>query len=583
MSVASQDSKRSLKYAFRPIAWHPARRWAKSPQYRWNRENYSPARRRLDIWHFAARLLLRLWLDGQRWSYLGGYSEAKRQARRQALAVWIRDSLLALGPTFIKLGQLFSTRGDLLPTEYVTELSKLQDRVPAFDYEQAAAIIEADLGKPVGELFASFEPTPMASASLGQVHKAQLHNGEEVAVKVQRPGLKRLFSIDLAILEQVARYVHNHPQWGRGRDWLGVYHECCRILWQEADYLNEGRNADTFRRHFRGDARVRVPRVCWRYTSLRVLTLEYVPGIKISHHQALDAAGLDRKRLARWGAETYLEQLLNNGFFHADPHPGNLAASPQGELIFYDFGMMGRIESDVRAGLMETLFGISERNAERVMQSLIELGALAPSEDMGPVRRSIQYMLDHFMDQPFEAQSVSEIGDDLYEIAYDQPFRFPATFTFVMRAFSTLEGVGKGLDPDFDIMEVAQPFASDLMARRSSSGNTVFDELGRQAAQASNTALGLPRRLDETIDKLERGDLRVRVRSIESDRILRRLSGIQQGTNYTLIASTLTLSATILLVNGYAILAGVVVVGAAGAGFAFWRLVRRLDRMDRMS
>ncbi len=552
--------------------------------YRWNRERYSVFRRRFDIWTFVLSLLLSLTYGEKKWTYLGkeGYSDRRRDARRRARAAWIRETILELGPTFIKVGQLFSTRADLFPAEYVEELSKLQDRVPAFSYEKVEALVQQELGKPTHQLFRRFEPTPLAAASLGQVHKAQLHNGEEVVVKVQRPGLKQLFTIDLSILKQIARYFQSHPRWGKGRDWIGVYEECCRILWEEADYLNEGRNADTFRRNFRSSPDVKVPRVYWRYTSLRVVTLEYVPGIKISHHEALEAAGCDRRVLARLGAETYLQQLLRDGFFHADPHPGNLAVTPEGQLIFYDFGMMGRIKANVREKLMETLFGIAEKNAERVMQSLIDLGALAPTGDMSPVRRSIQYMLDHFMEEPFEEQSVAAIGDDLYEIAYDQPFRFPATFTFVMRAFSTLEGVGKGLDPDFNFMEVAQPFAMEIMASnfdgdRSAAG-TILDELGRQAAQVSTTALALPRRLEETLDKLERGDVRVRVRSVETDRILRRLSGIQLGTNYTLLVSAFVLSATILFVNDRVVLAAIASSIAGGSALQLIRVSRRIDR-----
>ncbi|NEQ17423.1 MAG: AarF/ABC1/UbiB kinase family protein, partial [Moorea sp. SIO3E2] len=486
-------------------------------------------------------------------------------------------------PTLINVGQLFSTRADLFPSEYVEELSKLQDRVPAFSYEQVEQIIQEDLGKPIKELFSGFDPIPLAAASLGQVHKAQLRSGEEVAIKVQRPGLKKLFTIDLQILKGIAYYFQNHPDWGRGRDWSGIYEECCRILWQEIDYLNEGRNADTFRRNFRSYDWVKVPRVYWRYTSSRVLTLEFLPGIKISSYEALEAAGLDRKLIARLGAEAYLQQLLNDGFFHADPHPGNIAVSHQGSLIFYDFGMMGQIKANVREQLMETLFGIAQKDGDRVVTSLIELGALSPVSDMGPVRRSVQYMLDNFMDKPFEEQSVSNISDDLYEIAYGQPFRFPATFTFVMRAFSTLEGVGKGLDPEFNFMEVAKPFALEIMTNGNTPDNNSFiNELGRQAAQMSSTALGLPQRIESTIDKLERGDLRIRVRSIESDRVLRRLSGIQLGTNYTLLISAFTLSATILFVNGNVVLALVVVLVAAMLGFALIRLLRRLDRFDRM-
>jgi predicted unusual protein kinase regulating ubiquinone biosynthesis (AarF/ABC1/UbiB family) len=581
VSALSEKSNQPLNQQLSsPAASSPE---AGKKAYRWNRENYSRNRRRLDIWFFVLTLLFKLWLEGKKWSYIGGYSEEKKQARRQARAVWIRESLLELGPTFIKVGQLFSTRADIFPIEYVEELSKLQDRVPAFDFEQVEAIIQKDLGKTVNQLFQSFDPIPLAAASLGQVHKAQLHNGETVVVKVQRPGLKQLFTIDLAILKRIARYFQNHPRWGHGRDWIGIYEECCRILWEEADYLNEGRNADTFRRNFQHYKQVRVPRVYWRYTSLRVLTLEFVPGIKVSHHEALDAAGVDRSVIARLGAETYLQQLLYDGFFHADPHPGNLAVSPQGQLIFYDFGMMGRIKGNVREQLMETLFGIAEKNGDRVMQSLVELGALAPVGDTSAVRRSIQYMLDHFMDEPFEEQSVAEISDDLYEIAYNNPFRFPATFTFVMRAFSTLEGVGKSLDPNFNFMAVAQPYAMDLMNNNGYDSNKTFlDEIGRQAAQVSSTALGLPRRVEETIDKLERGDLRLRVRSIESDRILRRMSGVQLGTNYTLLMSAFIISATILLVNELIILAVIMALAAGASGFAFIRLLKRLDRWDRM-
>ncbi|HCF25861.1 MAG TPA: hypothetical protein DEV81_01260 [Cyanobacteria bacterium UBA11049] len=556
----------------------------KNKSYRWSRENYSKRRRFIDIWFFVLRLLFDFWLDQKAWSYPGGMTEAKRIARRKKQAIWIRNTLLDLGPTFIKIGQLFSTRADLFPAEYVEELAKLQDRVPAFSYEQVEAIVEQELGKQIPELFHSFDPIPLAAASLGQVHKAKLHSGEEVVVKVQRPGLRKLFEIDLAILKGITRYFQNHPEWGRGRDWLGIYEECCRILWEEIEYLNEGRNADTFRRNFRDYEWVKVPRIYWRYTSPRVLTLEYAPGIKISHYEALEAAGLDRRLLARQGAEAYLHQLLNNGFFHADPHPGNIAVSAEGALIFYDFGMMGQIKTGVREQLMKTLFGIAQKDSTQVVQSLVELGAIAPVDDMGPVRRSIQYMLDHFMDKPFENQSVSAISEDLYEIAYNQPFRFPATFTFVMRAFSTLEGVGKGLDPEFSFMEVAKPFAMQLMTNGNGSadGNSFLNELGRQAAQVSSTALGLPRRLEYTLDKLEQGDLRLRVRSIETERLLRRQSSVQMGIIYALIVSAFTVSATILLVNQFFWLALIPALIAVGVGVSLVRLIMRLDRYDKM-
>ncbi len=577
----SQESYSELPKRLRPQTYS-------QKSYRWNREQYSQKRRFMDIWSFVFKLLMTQWSYNKSWAYPAGKTEENQAKRRRAIAIWIRETFLDLGPTFIKVGQLFSTRADLFPVEYVEELSKLQDKVPAFSYEQVEAIVFHDFGRTIPDLYQSFDPIPLAAASLGQVHRAQLHSGEEVVVKVQRPGLKKLFTIDLSILRGIAQYFQKHPKWGRGRDWIGVYGECCKILWEEIEYLQEGRNADTFRRNFRNEEWVRVPRVYWRYSSPRVLTLEYLPGIKISHYEALEAAGFDRKKFAQLGARAYLHQLLNDGFFHADPHPGNLAVSPEGTLIFYDFGMMGRIQLVTREKLLKTFFGIAQKDATQVMESLIDLGALAPTDDMGAVRRSIQYMLDHFMDQPFENQSVSAISDDLYEIAYDQPFRFPATFTFVMRAFSTLEGVGKGLDPDFNFMEVAKPFAMQVMSNGTGGSpnglsDGILGELGRQAAQVSTTALGLPRRIEDTLEKLEQGDIRVRVRSTETDRVLRRLSNVNMGTNYALLIGTFTISATILLVHQYIWLAILAAVAAAISLIALVRLLIRLDRAERMS
>ncbi|HIK43598.1 MAG TPA: AarF/ABC1/UbiB kinase family protein [Leptolyngbyaceae cyanobacterium M65_K2018_010] len=568
-----------------PVLPEPEKPLAFSPNaYRWNRGRYSRNRRFVDIWSFVLKLLWARWVYGKAWSYGGQITPEKQAERRRQLAVWIRETLLDLGPTFIKVGQLFSTRADIFPIEFVEELSKLQDRVPAFSYEQTRTIIEADLGKPIHVLYRTFDPIPLAAASLGQVHRAQLHSGDEVVVKVQRPGLRSLFTIDLSILKGIAHYFQNHPYWGRGRDWLGIYEECCRILWQEIDYINEGRNADTFRRNFRHIDWVNVPRVFWRYTAARVLTLEYMPGIKISHYEALEAAGLDRKRLAQLGAQAYLHQLLDDGFFHADPHPGNIAVNLNGALIFYDFGMMGQVQPLTRQRLMGTFMGIAQRNADQVINSLVELGALAEVEDMSPVRRSIQYILDNFMDKPFEEQSIEAISDDLYAVAYDQPFRFPATFTFVMRAFSTLEGVGKGLDPEFNFMEAAKPFAAQLMnsGHSGDSANNLLGELGRQAAQVSTSALGLPRRIEDTLDKLERGDVRVRVRSIETDRALRRISGVTMANTYAILLGAFTLSATGLLMSPWAWLALIPGALALGSGIAFLQTVIKVNRADRM-
>jgi predicted unusual protein kinase regulating ubiquinone biosynthesis (AarF/ABC1/UbiB family) len=550
-------------------------------QYRWNRERYSRWRRSLDIWCFVLRFLAAQWLYEKNWSYRGGATPEKRAQRRRRIAIWVREQLLDLGPTFIKVGQLFSTRADIFPAEYVEELAKLQDQVPAFGLDQVAQIIETDLGKPLDKLFLNFEPTPLAAASLGQVHRAELPTGEAVVVKVQRPGLRQLFQIDLAIVKDIARYFQNHPRWGPGRDWLGIYEECARILYEEIDYLNEGRNADEFRRNFRNVTWLKVPRVYWRYCSRRVLTLEYLPGIKISHYSALDAAGLDRRRLAELNARAYLEQVLHHGFFHADPHPGNIAVDPDGSLIFYDFGMMGRLHPQTKEKLVQTLMCIVDRDADGVIEALVQLKALVPQGDMGPVRRSLQYVLDHLLDKPLEMQSISAISEDLYALAYDQPFRFPATFTFVMRAFSTLEGLGRGLDANFQFFHIATPYALEMMEQRNHS-NDLWGELGRQAAKMSHSALSLPRRVEETLTKLERGDLVLRSRSLETERLLRRLIAQQAAGNYHVLTGSFLIAGAVLLVGGYGWLALLAGVLAGFTGWRGWRVWQRHERLERL-
>ena len=555
---------------------------ATNKKYRWNNNNYSNVQRRLDIWLFFLSLMFKLWLNNKKFSYRGRWTKEKLIKRRRILAVWIREKLLDLGPTFIKVGQLFSSRADLFPSEYVEELSKLQDEVPAFNYDEAKKIIEKDLGKPLSQIFYCFDSFPIAAASLGQVHKAILYSGEEVVVKIQRPGLKKLFTIDLAILKQVTYYFQNHPSWNKGKDWISIYNECYKILWLETDYLKEGKNADTFRRNFRNKDWVKVPRVYWRYTASRVLTLEYLPGIKINNYQALENLGLDRKVLAKLNAQAYLHQILNDGFFHADPHPGNIAISKDGALIFYDFGMIGTIESDVKRKLVNTFVGITQKDSNKIISSLIELNILDAKSDIGPARRSIQFMLDNFINKPINEQSITSIGDDLYEIAYNQSFKFPATFTFVMRAFSILEGVGKGLDPDFKFIEVAKPFILDFANFFTENTNNNFLNLfSNQVIEFGSVTLGLPNHIDNTLRKFDQGDIKLGVRSIESNRILQRLSMIQIATIWGSFVSSLLICTTLLFINNYLNLALVVIVITLIPLSILVRLFYRINRLNK--
>ncbi|KZV32824.1 hypothetical protein F511_24070 [Dorcoceras hygrometricum] len=490
--------------------------------FSWANENYNSIQRSIDVWSFVISLRVRVLLDNAKWTYIRGFTEDKQASRRRRTASWLRESVLQLGPTFIKLGQLSSTRSDLLPKEFVDELAKLQDRVPAFSPEKAKKFIEKELGAPIQVLFREFEELPIAAASLGQVHRAILHNGEKVVVKVQRPGLKKLFDIDLRNLKLVAEYFQvSETLGGPTRDWVGIYDECAKILYEEIDYINEGKNADKFRRDFRNIKWVRVPMVCWDYTATKVLTLEYVPGVKINDLDTIAARGFSKSRLSSHAIEAYLIQILKTGFFHADPHPGNLAIDVDEALIYYDFGMMGDIKSFTRERLLDLFYAVYEKDAKKVMKSLIDLGALQPTGDLSAVRRSVQFFLDNLLSQrPDQQQTLSAIGEDLFAIATDQPFRFPSTFTFVLRAFSTLEGIGYNLDPEFSFAKIAAPYAQELLdlKQQQRTGSQLVREIRKQADDARSSTISMPyriQRIEDFVKQLESGDLKLRVRVLE--------------------------------------------------------------------
>ncbi|CDP18955.1 unnamed protein product [Coffea canephora] len=556
--------------------------------FSWANDNYNSWQRTIDVWSFVISLRMRVLLDNAKWAYLGGFTEDKQKTRRRRTASWLRDCVLQLGPTFIKLGQLSSTRSDLFPREFVDELAKLQDRVPAFPSKKAKEFIEKELGAPVHMLFKEFEERPIAAASLGQVHRAILHNGEKVVVKVQRPGLKKLFDIDLRNLKLIAEYFQNSETLGGPtRDWIGIYEECAKILYEEIDYINEGKNADRFRRDFRNIKWVRVPLVYWDYTATKVLTLEYVPGIKINQLDKIDARGFSRSRISSRAIEAYLIQILKTGFFHADPHPGNLAIDVDEALIYYDFGMMGDIKSFTMERLLELFYAVYEKDAKKVMQSLIDLGALQPTGDMSSVRRSVQFFLDNLLDQrPDQQQTLSAIGEDLFAIATDQPFRFPSTFTFVLRAFSTLEGIGYVLDPEFSFAKIAAPYAQELldMRQKQRTGTQLVQEIRRQADDARTYTMSMPyrvQRIEEFVNELESGDLKLRVRVLESERAARKANILQMATIYTVLGGTLLNLGVTFTNQGSQIIANGSFLGAGVFLTLFMRSMQRVKKLDK--
>ena len=537
--------------------------------------------RALRIWAVALQLLLRLWWNAQRWSYLGGGGfGAERLARRQRrLARWLTAEFLALGSAFIKLGQMLSARPDVFPAEVVEELTRLQDRVPPVSFAEIQDLLEVELGDRCAEII-DLEEVPLGSASLAQVHRASLRSGRQVVLKLQRPGLEVLFRHDLEVLQQVAGVVQRHPRWGRGRDWLGIAQECRRVLLRELDFRLEAEHAARFRQQFLEDPGIRIPAVVWELSSRRVLCLDYVSGIKISDRQALVAAGIDPVAVAEKGAASYLQQLVRFGFFHADPHPGNLAVAADGALIYYDFGMMGQLSSRLRARLGRMVTAAASRDASALVNELQLAGVLDASIDPGPVRRLVRVMLNEALTPPFSADVLAKLSGDLYDLVYGQPFRLPPDLIFVMRALSTFEGVGRSLDPGFSLVAIAKPYLLPLMTQ--SGGGDLLNELSRQAADLGTRALGLPRRLEESLARIEQGDLQVQIRAGETDRLLRRLSLSQQVAGQSVLLGALAVAAALLAASARPVLTAVPLVLGVPVSFNWLKLQARLSRDSRL-
>ena len=501
--------------------------------------------RSLRIWRAVLVLLIRLWWDARPWTYPGGVTPERKERRQRELARWLVRELLALGSAFIKLGQLLSARPDLLPASWVEQLAQLQDKVPAVPFAQAEALLEKELGPRCQEVV-DIDPVPLGSASLAQVHRAQLRSGRDVVLKLQRPGLERLFRLDLQVLEQVAAVLQRHPNWGRGRDWVAMARECRRVLLRELDFRLEAEHAARFRQQFLDDPEIRIPAVVWELTSRRVLCLDYLPGIKINDREALIANGIDPASVAEKGAASYLQQLVRFGFFHADPHPGNLAVAADGALIYYDFGMMGQLSSRLRSRFGAMVTAAAARDATALVQELQAAGVISSEIDPGPVRRLVRVMLKEALTPPFPSNVLERLSGDLYALVYGQPFQLPVELIFVMRALSTFEGVGRSLDPGFSLVAIAKPKLLPLMTSSGAGPNDLFNELGRQVGAISSRAVGLPRRLDESLERLEQGDLQLQIRLGESDRQFRRMAVAQQSIGQSVLLGALALSAALL-------------------------------------
>jgi predicted unusual protein kinase regulating ubiquinone biosynthesis (AarF/ABC1/UbiB family) len=379
----------------------------------------------------------------------------------------LREKLLRLGPTFIKIGQTLATRADLLPVEYIQELSKLQDEVPPFPTAEARQILESELSASISTIFKEFPDAPVAAASLGQVYRAVLQTGQTVAVKIQRPHIREQIDFDLLVLRRLTRRLERYPNLIRGLDWTGTLNEFRATIYEELDYRQEIRNAEIFRKHFAEWREVYVPRLFPVFSTERVIVMEFIEGWKVTDIDALKAAGLQPHEIVKLLAKTYLKQLLEDGFFHADPHPGNLRVMKDGRLAFFDFGMVGRITMELQSKLISAFFHIVERDVKGLVDDMIRLGFIElKGDEEERFKPIIQGLFDRYLSLKLKEVNFKELTFDLARVIYEFPFRIPASFTYIVRAIMTLEGIGTFVDPDFNFFEVARPYAKGFMFKR---------------------------------------------------------------------------------------------------------------------
>jgi predicted unusual protein kinase regulating ubiquinone biosynthesis (AarF/ABC1/UbiB family) len=535
----------------------------------------------LVIWRAVLTLLVLLWWDGQSWTYRGGATRERRAERQQQRAQWLTRQLLELGSAFIKLGQLLSSRPDILPAGWVSELASLQDNVPAFSFDRVQTVLEEELGQRCAEVI-DLDPQPLGAASLAQVHRASLRSGRQVVLKVQRQGLDRRFRLDLDVMQQVAAVLQRHPSWGRGRDWPAMARECRRVLLRELDFRVEAQYAARFRQQFLDDEQIRIPGVIWELSTRRVLCLDYLPGIKINDREAIVEAGIDPSEVAEIGAASYLKQLVRFGFFHADPHPGNLAVASDGALIYYDFGMMGVLSDGLRRRLGSMVRAAAARDSAALVAELQAAGLIGTEIDVGPVRRLVRVMLQDALTPPFSSNVIDKLSGDLYDLVYGQPFRLPVELIFVMRALSTFEGVGRSLDPAFSLVSIAKPYLLPLMTSSGPGTNDLFNELGRQVGALSSKAVGIPRRLDESLERLEQGDLQLQVRLGESDRQFRRMIVAQQSIGQAVLLGCLALATAIVGASSRPLWSILPAAATLPVGLGWFRMQMRMRRDQRL-
>jgi ubiquinone biosynthesis protein len=469
-------------------------------------------------------------------SYLAQLSPAER----------MRLALEELGPSFIKLGQLLSTRPDVIPRNFVAEFEKLQDNVPSFPFAEFKAQISLELGKTAEEVYSYLDPVPIAAASIAQVHRARVMSGEEVVVKVRRPGVVEVIETDIDVLMGLALLMERHMPGSDIYDPVGLVKEFARTIRREMDFAREGHTIEKIRDNFGGDATLHFPKVYWEETAKGVLTMEYINGIKVSDLAAIERAGLDRKLIARRGADAFLKMVLEHGFFHGDPHPGNVLILPGNVICLLDYGIVGRLDAQMKGYLTDILLAILKRDVDEVISLLAHSGEFGESLNSRGLKRDLSEFIDSYYEIPLQEIEVGQMLVEFIDIITTYHIKLQPDLMLLAKALVIIEGMGRELDPHFDMVEHLKPFMEQAIREKMSPGRFAKD-MGAIVMSYVNLTKNLPREVREILHRLNRNKFKIDLEhrgldlfSKEMDKSMNRLSS-------SLIIAALIIGSSIIM------------------------------------
>ncbi|WP_213975447.1 2-polyprenylphenol 6-hydroxylase [Tepidanaerobacter acetatoxydans] len=493
--------------------------------------------------------------------------------------------LQELGPTFVKLGQVLSTRPDLIPKDYIEELKKLQDNVAPFSFKEAKNQMEEDLGDKTDHIFLSIEEKPLAAASIGQVHRAVLKNGQEVVVKVRRPGIDKIITADLEIMLNLARLAEKHIPEVRIYDPVGKIEEFADAMHKELDFTREGFNIDKFRQNFEGDETIYVPKVFWEATAQKILTIEYIKGYKVTELDEITNNNLDRKQVAVNGAKAMMKQIFIHGFFHADPHPGNIIIRPDGKIVFIDFGIVGRIDKYTKNKLADLIIGIINKDTKKIISVLLELSQVEQELNISEIEMDVEDLLDRYYGKDLKNIDMSKLLSEVFAIVAKYKIILPSNFTLLLKSLITIEGVGLELDPDFNIFETAKPFVNKMLHERYNPQHLLKTAVST-LQEFNKSVMLIPKLLNGLYQRTKIDSMKIDFDTRGTSKVISELNKMVNRLVFSLIVASLIIGSSLIIqadvepfLLHYPLLG---VVGFVTAGFLGVWLIASIIRTGRM-